>query len=138
MGTSDNIYIYHHQVTLTARSYLALSLSLSIYIYIYPSSSFIVLGCFSRLHPVSTQTRCKSLLIGQHWYVHVKESIRELRIPQSSSITEASPSDCLVSYPGHLLGVVLLCRDAFGVFCSPCQLGQSSRICNISRSIAVE
>ena len=26
------------------------------------------------------------------------------RIPQSSSITEASPSDCLVSYPGHSLG----------------------------------
>ena len=26
-----------------------------------------------------------------------------LRIPQSSSITEASLSDCLVSYPGHLL-----------------------------------
>ena len=24
--------------------------------------------------------------------------------PQSSSITGASPSDCLVSYPGHLLG----------------------------------
>ena len=27
-----------------------------------------------------------------------------LRIPQSSSITGTSPSDCLVSYPGHLLG----------------------------------
>ena len=27
-----------------------------------------------------------------------------LRIPQSFSITGASPSDCLVSYPGHLLG----------------------------------
>ena len=27
-----------------------------------------------------------------------------LCIPQSSSITEASPSDSLVSYPGHLLG----------------------------------
>ena len=25
-----------------------------------------------------------------------------LRIPQSSSITGISPSDCLVSYPGHL------------------------------------
>ena len=25
-------------------------------------------------------------------------------IPQSSSITEASPSNCLVSYPGHSLG----------------------------------
>ena len=27
-----------------------------------------------------------------------------LHIPQSSNITESSPSDCLVSYPGHLLG----------------------------------
>ena len=27
-----------------------------------------------------------------------------LRIPQSSSITGASPSDCLVSYPGHSSG----------------------------------
>ena len=26
------------------------------------------------------------------------------RIPQSSSITGISPSDCLVSYPGHMLG----------------------------------
>ena len=28
-----------------------------------------------------------------------------LRIPQSSSITGPSPSDCLVSYPEHLWGV---------------------------------
>ena len=28
-----------------------------------------------------------------------------LCIPQSSSITGTSPSDCLVSYPGHSLGV---------------------------------
>ena len=28
---------------------------------------------------------------------------RVLSIPQSSSITEALPSDCLVSYPGHSL-----------------------------------
>ena len=27
-----------------------------------------------------------------------------LRIPQSSGITEASLSDCLMSYPGHSLG----------------------------------
>ena len=26
-----------------------------------------------------------------------------LQIPQNSNITGASPSDCLVSYPGHLL-----------------------------------
>ena len=29
---------------------------------------------------------------------------RVLRIPQSSSITGTSPSDCLMPYPGHLLG----------------------------------
>ena len=29
---------------------------------------------------------------------------RVFHIPQSSSITEASPSDCLVSYAGHSLG----------------------------------
>ena len=47
-----------------------------------------------------------------------------LRIPQNSSITEASPSDCLVSYLGHLLGVLLLSRDAAGVFYRPNWLGQ--------------
>ena len=30
---------------------------------------------------------------------------RVLRIPQSPSITGTSPSDCLMSYPGYLLGV---------------------------------
>ena len=47
-----------------------------------------------------------------------------LSIPQSSSITGALPSDCLVSYPGHLLERVLsLCKDAVGVFYSPSWLG---------------
>ena len=47
-----------------------------------------------------------------------------LRIPQSSSITGASPSDCLVSYLGHSLsGVLPLYREAVGVFYSPSRLG---------------
>ena len=33
------------------------------------------------------------------------QNITVLCIPQSSSIAGASPPDCLVSYPGHLLGV---------------------------------
>ena len=46
-------------------------------------------------------------------------------IPQSSSIAGASPSDCLVSYLGHSLGgVLLLCREAVGVFYSPNRLGK--------------
>ena len=40
-----------------------------------------------------------------------------LCIPQSSSITGTSPSDCLVSYAGHSLGVGVLTfgRDSVGV-----------------------
>ena len=42
-----------------------------------------------------------------------------LCIPQSSRITGTSPSDCLVSYPGHTLVRVLpLCRGAISVFYS--------------------
>ena len=47
-------------------------------------------------------------------------------MPQSSSITGALTSDCLVTYPGHSLGVVLLlCREAVSVFYSPSQLGNT-------------
>ena len=44
-----------------------------------------------------------------------------LRIPQNSSITRTSLSDCLETYPGHLLvgwWVLPLCRGAVGVFYS--------------------
>ena len=49
-----------------------------------------------------------------------------LCIPQSSSSTETSPSDCVVSYSGHLLGVrvLFLCREAVGVFYSPSRQGK--------------
>ena len=53
-----------------------------------------------------------------------------LCIPQSSSITGASPSDCLMSYLGLLFGRVLVfCRDAVGIFYSSIQLGQYIYIC---------
>ena len=48
-----------------------------------------------------------------------------LRIPQSSSITGASPSDYLMSYSEHSLGMLLLCRDAVSVFYSQSQLGEA-------------
>ena len=34
----------------------------------------------------------------------INDNAGVLLIPQSSNITEASPSDCFVSYPEHLLG----------------------------------
>ena len=50
-----------------------------------------------------------------------------LCIPQSSSNTRTSPSDYLMSYPGHLLvvGGLTLCRDAVNVFNSPSGLGNT-------------
>ena len=48
-----------------------------------------------------------------------------LRIPQSSSITGALPSDYLVSYAGHSLREVLfLWREAVGVLYSPNRMKQ--------------
>ena len=49
-----------------------------------------------------------------------------LCIPQSSSITGTSPSDCLVSYQDtHWEGVLPLCREAVGVFYNPSWLGNT-------------
>ena len=48
-----------------------------------------------------------------------------LSILQISSISAASPSDCLVSYPGHSLeGVLPLYRETVGVFYCLSRLGQ--------------
>ena len=57
-----------------------------------------------------------------------------LCIPQSPSIAGTSPSDCLVSYPGHSLrGRVLpLCKEAVGEFYSPSPQGNLHN-CNIHK-----
>ena len=47
-----------------------------------------------------------------------------LHIPQSSSSTGTSSSDCLVSYLRHSFGGVPLSGDAVGVFYHPSQLGR--------------
>ena len=44
------------------------------------------------------------------------DSERVLRIPQSFSITEASPSGFLVSYPGHSLGRTYLSAEVQSVY----------------------
>ena len=47
-----------------------------------------------------------------------------IRVPRTSSITGASPSDYLVLYPWHSMGEFYpFCRDAVGVFYSPNWLG---------------
>ena len=58
------------------------------------------------------------------WPIYGNEGA--LRIPQSSSITETSPSDGLVSYPGHSLGGILTPLQS----CSRCIL-QATVVCVI-------
>ena len=48
-----------------------------------------------------------------------------LRIPLSSSITEALISDCFVSYPRHSLEEPYSSAEIVSVFYSPSQLGQN-------------
>ena len=44
--------------------------------------------------------------------------------PKAPALAGTSPPDCLVSYPGHSFeGVLLLSREAVGVFYSPSRLG---------------
>ena len=47
-----------------------------------------------------------------------------LCIPQSSSITGTSPSDCLVSYPGHSLGGVTPLQKSSWYILQPQPTGQ--------------
>ena len=49
-----------------------------------------------------------------------------LCIPQSANIAEAATSDCLMSYPGHPLGmeVLPLCKGAGYEFYIPSRLGK--------------
>ena len=53
-----------------------------------------------------------------------------LHISQTPCITRTSPSDCLVSFPGHSLGmgVLLLCRGAVSVLYNSSRLGKSVNV----------
>ena len=56
-----------------------------------------------------------------------------LRVPQSSSITGTSPSDCLVSYPGQSSGGVLrFFKGAVSAFYSPSWLGKTLYMISIT------
>ena len=57
-------------------------------------------------------------------YCELNYHNRKIRIPQYSSITEASPSDCLVPYPGHLLEESCIYAEKQLVYCiAPGRLG---------------
>ena len=46
----------------------------------HPSLKSIALWRSSRLHIVFPESWCKSLLVGQHWHVHMQESLRKRRL----------------------------------------------------------
>ena len=86
---------------------------------------------FSSISPIGASTRGKS---GPG--SNTNKGI--LHIPQSPSITGTSPSDCLVSYRGHLLmrRVLLLSSEVVGIFYNPSRLGKPVfYLTKITRSI---
>ena len=67
------VYIFHHhQVTQLAWISLTFSCHLSL--------SLITLSRSSRLHPVSVQSCCKLLLVGQNYHINMKGSIGECHL----------------------------------------------------------
>ena len=68
---------------------------------LFQAIQFSISTQFSSTWPID-RTLSSTITQGQSW--HGSEDNEELlRIPQSSGITETSPSDCLVSYLGHSL-----------------------------------
>ena len=95
------------------------------------------------LFPLSLNIKVHSLNVKQLYLIHRGDPIRcfhsrpewdlgamavkgVLRIPQSPSITAASSSDYLASYPRLVGGVLPLCRYAVGIFYSTSQVGQNN------------
>ena len=81
----------------------------------------IIQFCISRLFSfiwLIDRTLSGAPTSGQRWPCDSNKEV--LRISQSSSITGTSPSQCLASYPRHVLyGVLPHWRGALGVFYSP-------------------
>ena len=69
---------------------------------LYLKIKFSIITPFSSIWPIDW-TLSVATTPGQGWPVSIGNK-GIICIPQSSSITEASPSDCLMSYPGHSLG----------------------------------
>ena len=75
---------------------------------------------FSSIQPINRALSGATILGQSGSGSNSKEGV--LHIPQSSSITGTSPSDCLVSYPGPTRwggGVLPLCSGAVSVFYMP-------------------
>ena len=104
---------------------LALVYSLDVKTVLFQAIQFSISTQFSFIWPID-RTLLGATTLGQSGpECNGNQGI--LHIPQSSSSTGTSPSDCLVSYPGYFRGGVLpLCRDAVGVFYSLNQLGNST------------
>ena len=91
---------------------------------LFQAIQFSISTRFSSILPID-RTLSGTNTLGQSWpWSECNEGI--LHIPQSSRITGTSPWDCLVSYWGHSLRVVLsYCRESVGIFYSHSRLGHS-------------
>ena len=88
---------------------------------LFQAIQFRIRAYFNSIWPIDRILSCATTLGQTESGSDGNESV--LCIPLSSWITRASPSDCLMSYPGHSLGgFLLLCKDAVGVFYSPTRL----------------
>ena len=93
---------------------------LNVKLVLFLTIQFCIITQFSSIWPIDRTLSCATTPDQSGPKSDGNEGI--LHIPQSSSIIEASPSDCLASYPGVVLPH---CRNAVSVFCSLIQLGNA-------------
>ena len=133
------IILHHHHHLVVPSAQISLTLSH------HPSLSSIAPGKSSRLHPVSAQSCCISVLVGCPVFAHPCEGVHRNMSLMSSSILLQQCSACLVrltrivsmmggKWPYSCCFVVYCLQDLFNIACSILVLLLSSffSICFIS------
>ena len=112
---------------------------LNVKIFLFQIIQFSISTQFSSIWPTD-RTLSSATTPGQSWPGSDGSEV-VLLIPQSSTITGTSPSDCSVSFPGYsLVGVLPLCRDAVDIFYSSAasRLGKHSVVYSWWRKVVNE
>ena len=94
-------YPYHGYVTFSLITFFFVYTQSNVKIVLFQTIQISIITLFSSISPIDRNISCATTP-GQSWPSNDGKKV-VIQISQSSRITGASPSDGLVSYPGHLL-----------------------------------
>ena len=102
-------------------------IQLNVITVLFQTIQFSISTQFSSIWPID-KTLSGAFTAAQSWPgSNVNELV--LRISQNTSITGTSPSDCLVSYPGHSLGETYASAEVQSVYSTTSPTSRLGNIC---------